>query len=63
MALNLFTKSFQAYQSQGSGSSDQPTFLICEQDDTRANAFIEEAKQKGGAELSSRIERVGSGNE
>jgi len=60
MALNLFSKTFLAHQA---GKGDAPSFLICENDDRRAQAFIEDLRQKGGSELASRVNRVGSGRE
>jgi hypothetical protein len=62
MALNLFTKTFLAHQ-QSSSSDDIPGFLICENDDRRALAFLEDLRQKGGSELANCVQRVGSGRE
>jgi 3-hydroxyisobutyrate dehydrogenase len=61
MALNLFTKTYLAHSQ--SASKENPEFLICENDDRRAQAFIEDLKQKGGSELANRVNRVGSGRE
>jgi 3-hydroxyisobutyrate dehydrogenase len=61
MALNLFSKTLMAHQASSSG--DGPSFLICENDDRRAQAFLEDLRQKGGSELASRVNRVGSGRE
>ena len=61
MALNLFSKTLMAHQANASG--DSPSFLICENDDRRAQAFMEDLRQKGGSELASRVNRVGSGRE
>lgn len=62
MALNLFTKTFLAHQ-QSSSNDEAPSFLICENDDRRALAFVEDLRQKGGSELANTVERVGSGRE
>ena len=62
MALNLFTKTFLGHQ-QSSSNDDIPSFLICENDDRRALAFLEDLRQKGGSELANTVERVGSGRE
>ncbi len=59
MAINLFTKTYLA----GHGSSEPPNFLVCEQDDRRAEAFLRELREKGGSELSGLVNRVGSGRE
>lgn len=61
MALNLFSKTFLAHQA--TSGADGPFFLICENDDRRAQAFMEDLRQKGGSELASRVNRVGSGRE
>lgn len=60
MAINLFTKTHLAYLS---ASTPSPSFLICEQDDKRAAAFLRDLREKGGVELSQRVERVGNGRE
>lgn len=62
MALNLFTKTYVAHANQ-SGSAELPEFLICEQSEKNAEAFLSEIKQKGGEELARRVKRVGSGKE
>jgi 3-hydroxyisobutyrate dehydrogenase len=61
MAMNLFTKTYLA-QSHTSGN-DLPEFLICEQSEKNAEAFLSEIRQKGGNELARRVRRVGSGKE
>lgn len=63
MALNLFTKTFLASQKTSIEGHGLPSFLICENDDRRADAFLDDLRQKGGAELASRVGRVGSGRE
>jgi 3-hydroxyisobutyrate dehydrogenase len=63
MALNLFTKTYLAHQAAGSSTDDAPRFLICEADSGRADAFVAELKDRGGSELASRVDRVGSGKE
>lgn len=63
MALNLFSKTWLAHQQASSGKGDLPSFLICENDERRADAFMEDLRQKGGSELASRINRVGNGRE
>lgn len=65
MALGLFTKTWLAHQQATSSlaGQDQPSFLICESDERRAAAFVEDVKQQGGSELAARIDRVGSGRE
>ena len=62
MATNLFTKTFVAYH-QHSSLPDPPEFLICEQDDVRANAFLDNLRETAGSELRSRVQRVSSGKE
>ncbi|WVQ85301.1 hypothetical protein IAT38_007466 [Cryptococcus sp. DSM 104549] len=62
MALNLFTKTFIAHQQPGS-SSELPSFLFCEQDDSRADSFLQDLKERGGSELATRVARVGHGRE
>lgn len=59
MAINLFTKTYIANQD----TSDRPSFLVCEQDDARAEAFLRELRERGGAELAGRVNRVESGKE
>lgn len=63
MALNLFTKTWIAHQQASAKQQDGPSFLICENDERRAEAFMEDLRQKGGNELASRVNRVGSGRE
>ena len=63
MAINLFTKTYTAHQRLTSATSETPEFLICEQDDARAEAFIHDIRSKGGAELAGRVNRVGNGRE
>lgn len=63
MAMNLFTKTYLAAQSASSSSSEPPEFLICEQSEKNADAFLNEIRQKGGEELARRVRRVGSGKE
>jgi 3-hydroxyisobutyrate dehydrogenase len=62
MALNLFAKTYLAYH-QSTSLPDPPEFLICEADPARAEAFLDALKQKGGQELRSRANIVGSGKE
>jgi 3-hydroxyisobutyrate dehydrogenase len=62
MALNLFAKTYLAHH-QSTSLPDPPEFLICETDDSRATAFLEAAKHKGGHDLCRRITRVGNGKE
>jgi len=62
MALNLFVKTYLAHH-QSTSLPDPPEFLICEQDNSRAEAFMEAARQKGGQDLFKRINRVGNGKE
>ena len=62
MALNLFAKTYLAHH-QSTSLPDPPEFLICEADDSRATAFLDAAKQKGGHDLYKRITRVASGKE
>jgi 3-hydroxyisobutyrate dehydrogenase len=62
MAINLFTKTLIAHQT--SNSSDvTPTFAICEQDDSRAEAFVRDLREKGGIEFAQSVERVENGAE
>jgi hypothetical protein len=64
MALNLFTKTHYAYQagtSASSRSSPPPEFLICEQDTTKARRFIDDIREKAGAELAARVQVVETG--
>ena len=64
MAFNLFSKTYAAHQVEGSSSRNPPpSFIICEQDDARAEAFLEDLRNRAGAELARRIERVGNGKE
>lgn len=63
MALNLFTKTWLAHQQTNQGSREIPSFLICENDERRAEAFMEDLRQKGGSELASRVNRAGNGRE
>ncbi|WVQ71026.1 hypothetical protein IAR50_000551 [Cryptococcus sp. DSM 104548] len=68
MALNLFTKTYLDHQSSQASSSallggGQLKFLFCEQDDGRADSFVRDLRDRGGAELAARVERVGSGKE
>ena len=63
MALNLFSKIHAAHIQGGKSETEGPRFLICEQDDRRASSFLSELREKGGAELAGRVDRVGSGNE
>ncbi|ORX34190.1 NAD-binding of NADP-dependent 3-hydroxyisobutyrate dehydrogenase-domain-containing protein [Kockovaella imperatae] len=64
MAINLFTKTHAAHQSSSSGTpSAAPSFVICEQDDARADKFVTDLRNKGGAELAQRVQRAGSGKE
>jgi 3-hydroxyisobutyrate dehydrogenase len=62
MALNLFTQTFLAHQA-ASSKGEAPSFLICEQDDTRADNFIAALRERAGSEASDKIHRVGSGKE
>ncbi|WVN85462.1 uncharacterized protein L203_100608 [Cryptococcus depauperatus CBS 7841] len=62
MALNLFTKTYIAHQ-QGASSGNSIRFFICEQDDSKADAFVRELKARGGMDLADRVMRVGSGRE
>lgn len=61
MALNLFLKTHQFYQKVS--PSITPTFLFCEHEDSRAESFLRELRNRGGQDLASRAERVGSGKE
>lgn len=61
MALNLFLKTNQFYQKVS--PSVTPSFLFCEHDDSRAESFLRELRSRGGQDLASRAERVGSGKE
>jgi 3-hydroxyisobutyrate dehydrogenase len=63
MAINLFSKTFLASQKTSVDGQGLPSFLICENDDRRAEAFLDDLRQKGGSELASRVERAGSGRE
>ncbi|WWD18056.1 hypothetical protein CI109_102503 [Kwoniella shandongensis] len=65
MALNLFTKTHLAHQrGEWAGyGKEKPSFLICEEDDSRAESFLFDLREKGGAGLVNRVERVGSGKE
>jgi hypothetical protein len=68
MAFNLFTKTYLAYQQATPASAnhdaiEEPMFAICEQDESRANAFLDDIREKAGSEISSRIQRVGNGAE
>ena len=64
MALNLFTKTYLAHQQTASeSSSPAPSFVICEQDAIRAERFMDDIRNKGGAELRQRVQRVGTGKE
>lgn len=62
MALNLFSKTFLAHQA-ASNKGEAPSYLICEQDDTRADNFIAALRNRAGSEVSDKIHRVGSGRE
>lgn len=57
MAINLFTKTFQAESSQ----ANPPEFLICERDSVRITAFLDELRSVGGAELAQRVNTVDNG--
>lgn len=59
MAINLFTKTYLAENI----AQQRPSFLICEQDDSRAEAFMRDLREKSGAELARVVQRVGSGRE
>ena len=59
MALNLFTKTYQAEQQ----ATTRPKFLICEQDDAKIRAFTRDIREKGGTDLAHQVERVTSGRE
>ncbi|OWT41120.1 3-hydroxyisobutyrate dehydrogenase [Cryptococcus neoformans Bt1] len=61
MALNLFLKTHQFYQEVS--PSITPTFLFCEHEDSRAESFLRELRNRGGQDLASRAERVGNGKE
>lgn len=61
MALNLFLKTNQFYQKVSPSAT--PSFLFCEHDDSRAESFLRELRSRGGQDLASRAERVGSGKE
>lgn len=63
MALNLFTKTWLAHQQTTQASQEAPSFLICENDERRADAFMEDLRQRGGSELANRVNRVGNGRE
>ncbi|WWC58516.1 uncharacterized protein I303_101059 [Kwoniella dejecticola CBS 10117] len=64
MALNLFTKTYLAHQSQSGNTRIQsPKYTICEQDEGRVSSFLSELREKGGSELASSVERVGNGRE
>ena len=64
MAINLFTKTHLAHQQASTGSaSPAPSFTICEQDDSRAKNFLDDLRNKGGAELRQRVQRVATGKE
>ncbi|RXK42453.1 hypothetical protein M231_00007 [Tremella mesenterica] len=60
MALNLFSKTYLAHSKQPSGT-DIPSFVICEQDEGRAQTFVAALKDRGGTELAARVERVENG--
>jgi 3-hydroxyisobutyrate dehydrogenase len=73
MAINLFTKTYQAHHDAASSSrthridtardtTDIPGFAICEQDDNRAEAFLRDLRNRGGSELANRVERVSDGS-
>lgn len=63
MALNLFSKTWLAHQQASPSSQDVPSFLICEHDERRAEAFMEDLRQTAGSELADRVGRVGNGRE
>ncbi|KAK4688905.1 hypothetical protein P7C73_g1205, partial [Tremellales sp. Uapishka_1] len=62
MATNLFLKT-HAHQQTNSAAERTSKFLFCEKDDARAELFCEGLREKGGVELYSMVERVGSGKE
>ncbi len=59
MAINLIGKTFLAEER----ASERPSFVICEQDDARVEAFMRDLRAKVGAELARSVKRVGSGRE
>ncbi|KAK8865764.1 hypothetical protein IAR55_000911 [Kwoniella newhampshirensis] len=65
MALNLFTKTYLAHQrgERAGHGRETPTFLVCEEDNSRTESFLYDLREKGGAELAGRVERVASGRE
>ena len=64
MAINLFTKTHLAQQASTSASAGgAPSFVICEQEDSRAEKFMSDLRNKGGSELSQRVQRAGTGKE
>lgn len=63
MAVNLFTKTFRAQEALSSSEEVLPSFVFCEMDDGRAEAFLQDLKDKGGSELASRCSRAGNGKE
>jgi 3-hydroxyisobutyrate dehydrogenase len=64
MAFNLFTKTFLAHETSSTSlQREMPSFLICEADKRRADEFVRDLREKGGIELASRVQSVGSGRE
>jgi 3-hydroxyisobutyrate dehydrogenase len=63
MALNLFSKTWHAHQQASERAHESPNFLICEHDERRAEAFMEDLRQKGGSELAGSVSRVSNGRE
>ena len=62
MAINLFSKTMAAHSARATGDG-LPSFLVCEQDPRRSDAFMRDLREKGGSELAQRVETVGSGRE
>lgn len=63
MAVNLFTKTWLAHHQTTPALQKAPSFVICENDDRRTEAFMEDIRQKGGSELAGRISRSSNGRE
>lgn len=63
MAVNLFTKTYRAHEALSGSKDPLPSFVFCEMDDGRAEAFMQDLKDKGGSEFASRCNRAGNGKE
>ncbi|WVF70809.1 hypothetical protein IAT40_005603 [Kwoniella sp. CBS 6097] len=66
MALNLFTKTYLSYQQTSSTkqkSGTEPRYVICEQDESRVDSFLQDLRNRGGSELANRVERASSGKD